>query len=144
MRSAASIIGWSFPTLHHGCKKRGCTVQKPVVETLREWESGQEMTLETARAVAQNLDELMESEIDEIERLAERDPDAAFGRLMGLITFFNAAAAKVPSIIKRLEKWAKKLVGAAKAVAKNLGASSVSVSVGWPGGVSVGLSFPIT
>lgn len=117
---------------------------QPVIEILHKWELDGEMELTMAVVVSRNFDTLMETELGQIEGLARDDPHVALAHLAALISFVNAAAARQPGIIRRLEKWVQRLRAAVDALGRRLKASSFSVTVGWPAGISVGLSFPIT
>jgi len=116
--------------------------RETVLAVLQQWENDGVMTRDKASIVEKNIDTLMEMELREIEALV--DEAAAFARFIRLISFVNVAALMVPSIIKKLEKWVKRLMAAANALAKKLQANGFSISAGLPVGVSVGLSFPIT
>jgi hypothetical protein len=116
-----------------------------VYSVLKEWEFKGEMTIDMARVIDENIDQLMKEKLGQIEKLIEEDkPDFAFVAMLRLTSFINAGAAKLPSIIRKLEKWIKKLKSVANFLAKKLGANGFSISAGLPAGVSVGLSFPIS
>ena len=117
-----------------------------VYSVLEKWKFNGEMTIDMAQVINKNIDQLMEKELEQIEKLIEEDkPDFAFVTMLLLISFINAAAAKLPSIIRKLEKWInKKLKSAVSSLAKKMGANGFSISAGFPVGVSVGLSFPIS
>jgi hypothetical protein len=115
-----------------------------VYSLLEEWEIKGEMTIDMAQVINENIDQLMEKELGQIEKLIEEDkPDSAFVAMLRLTSFLNAGAAKVPSIIGRLEKWINKIISVLNSLAKKIGANGFSVSAGFPIGVSIGLSFPI-
>ncbi|GAH27620.1 unnamed protein product, partial [marine sediment metagenome] len=111
---------------------------------LEEWEFTGEMTIDMAQAINENIDQLMEKELEQIKKLIEEDkPDFAFVAMLRLTSFLNAGAAKLPSIISRLEKWINKIKLVLNSLAKKIGADGFSISAGFPVGVSVGLSFSI-
>lgn len=113
-----------------------------VVET---WEFQGEMTLEMARVIDQNIDELLKSELGQVDKLLEDDkPEAAFARLTRLTSFLNTGVTKLPSIIRRLEKWVNRIKSTLNALAKKIGANGFSIGIAVPVGVSIDLSFPIT
>lgn len=86
----------------------------------------------------------MEEELGQIEKLIEEDkPDSAFVAMLRLTSFLNAGAAKLPSIIGKLEEWINKIKFVLNSLAKKIGANGFSISAGLPIGVSIGLSFPI-
>ncbi|MBA7497524.1 hypothetical protein ES704_00252 [subsurface metagenome] len=118
--------------------------EQPVYLVLEEWEFKGEMTIDMAQVINENIDQLMEKELEQIIKLIEVDkPDSAFVAMLRLTSFLNAGAAKLPSIISRLEKWINKIKIVLNSLAKKIGANGYSISAGIPIGVSVGLSFPI-
>jgi hypothetical protein len=111
---------------------------------LEEWESKGEMTIDMAQVINENIDQLMEKELEQIKELIEEDkPDSAFVAMLRLTSFLNAGAAKLPSIIGRLEKWINKIKSVLYSLAEKIGANGFSISAGFPIGVSVGLSFTV-
>ena len=110
---------------------------------LEEWELEGEMTIDMARVIDENIDQIMEEELGQIEKLIEEDkPDFAFVKMLRLTLFLNAGAAKLPSIIGKLEKWIKEFISVLSFLANKMGADGFSISAGFTG-ISVGLSFPI-
>ncbi|MCK4376734.1 MAG: hypothetical protein KAV97_00775, partial [Actinomycetia bacterium] len=108
-----------------------------------EWESKGEMTIDMAQVINENIDQIMEEELGQIEKLIEEDkPDFAFVKMLRLTLFLNAGAAKLPSIIGKLEKWIKEFISVLSFLANKMGADGFSISAGFTG-ISVGLSFPI-
>ena len=117
---------------------------REVYLVLEEWELEGEMTIDMAQVINENIDQFMEEELGQIEKLIEEDkPDSAFVAMLRLTSFLNAGAAKLPSIIGRLEKWINKIKFVLSSLAKKMGANGFSISAGVPIGISVGLSFPI-
>lgn len=115
-----------------------------VYTVLEEWESKGEMNIDMAKVINENIDQFMEEELGQIEKLIEGNkPDSAFVAMLRLTSFLNAGAAKLPSIISRLEEWINKIKLVLNSLAKKMGANGFSISAGIPIGVSVGLSFPI-
>ena len=115
-----------------------------VYSVLEEWESKGEMTIDMAQVINENIDQLMEKELEQIKKLIEEDkPDFAFVEMLRLTSFLNAGAAKLPSIISRLEKWINEIKFVLNSLAKKIGANGFSISAGFPVGLSIGLSFPI-
>ena len=113
-----------------------------VYSLLEEWEIKGEMTIYMAQVINENIDQFMEEELGQIEKLIEEDkPDSAFVAMLRLTSFLNAGAAKLPSIISRLEKWINKIKSVLNSLAKKIGANGFSISAGFPIGVSIGLSF---
>ena len=111
---------------------------------LEKWELEGEMTIDMAQVINENIDQIMEEELGQIEKLIEEDkPDFAFVKMLRLTSFLNAGAAKLPSIIGRLEKWINEFISALNSLANKMGASGFSISAGMPGGISIGLSFSI-
>lgn len=115
-----------------------------VYTVLEEWESKGEMNIDMAQVINENIDQFMEEELGQIEKLIEEDkPDSAFVAMLRLTSFLNAGAAKLPSIIGKLEEWINKIKFVLNSLAKKIGANGFSISAGLPIGVSIGLSFPI-
>lgn len=113
--------------------------------TLEVWESRGEMTKEMAEVIDQEFNQLMEIELNQVETLLDKDKtDVAFTHLTCLMSFVNAASTKKPSIMRKLEKWVKRLKRAANKLGKKLGADSFSIGASIPLGISVEISFPIT
>jgi len=111
-------------------------------ELLEEWESKGEMNTEMAHVINDNIDQFMEEALGQIEELIEKDkPDSAFVAMLRLTSFLNAGAAKLPSIIGKLEEWINKIKFVLYSLAKKMDANGFSISAGFPIGVSVGLSF---
>ena len=109
---------------------------------LEEWEFKGEMTIDMAQVINENIDQLIEKELEQIKKLIEEDrPDFAFVAMLRLTSVLNAGAAKLPSIISRLEKWINKIKSVLNSLANKIGANGFSISAGLPIGISVGLSF---
>ena len=116
-----------------------------VFSVLERWKFQEEMTLEMAKVIEQNFDELIKSELGKVDTLLSNNkPEAAFARLTLLISFLNTAVGKLPSIIRKLENWVNKIKSTLNTLAKKLGANGFSIGVAVPIGVSIDLSFPIT
>ena len=110
---------------------------------LEELELEGEMTINMARVIDENIDQIMEEELGQIEKLIEEDkPDFAFVKMLRLTLFLNAGAAKLPSIIGKLEKWIKEFISVLSFLANKMEADGFSISAGSTG-VSIGLSFSI-
>lgn len=108
------------------------------------WKSEGTMTAIMATTIDQEVDALLEEELARIETLVDVAPGAAFVRLGSLISFVNDGASHRPSIVGRLEKWIPRFRDVLRKLAVELEATSFSVSVGFPPGLSIGLSFPAT
>jgi hypothetical protein len=118
--------------------------EQSISGVLERWEYQGEMTLEMAGIIENNFDELMEHELGEINRnLSNQESDIAFARLTRLSSFINAASAKKPSIIRKLDKWVNKIKTTVNSLAKKLGAKSFSIGISMPFGLSIDLSFDI-
>ena len=110
---------------------------------LEEWELKGEMTIDMAQEIDKNIDQIMEEELEQIKRLIDEDkPDFAFVKMLRLTSFLNAGAAKLPSIIGKLEKWIKEFISVLSSLAEKMGADGFSISASFTG-VSIGLSFSI-
>jgi hypothetical protein len=108
------------------------------------WEQLGEMTEDFANEVFENLDAIMEDEISQVETFAQqKNADAAFLAMNQAASLVNAATAKQPKIIRRLNKWVGKLQSALQNLGTSIGADQISISVGVPIGISVGLAWNI-
>lgn len=116
-----------------------------IYDLMETWEFGKEINREMAQVIYKNVDELMEKELRDIDDLLQRNKlNLAFVSMMRLTSFINSGVAKLPSIIRKLEKWVDRLRSSANLMAKKFKAESFSISVGLPAGISVGLSFAIS
>ncbi len=113
-----------------------------VFQVLETWEYGAAMDLRMARAVVDGLDALMEHELAEIEVALASAPSSAQMRMALLFSFVNAAAAKLPALLRRLEQWIQRLQALLNALGRRVGATGYSIGVS-AGGLSFDLSFPI-
>jgi len=112
-----------------------------IQDALKELESRGEITPETVGTIEQHLDEIVKSEINEVEEIIDKEPYLALGRLTTLSFFLNAAIKKRPLLLKKLEKWVKKIKEALSKLAKKVGAVGFNISVGLPAGISISISF---
>ncbi len=88
---------------------------------LEEWESKGEMNIGMAQAINEDIDQFMEEELRQIEKLIEENnPGSAFVKMLRLTSFLNAGAAELPSIIKKLEKWINEIIIALKSLAEKM------------------------
>jgi len=117
---------------------------REVYSELEKWEFTGEMNIDMAQVINEDIDQFMEEELRQIEKLIEEDnPELAFVKMSRLTSFLNAGASMLPSIISRLEEWINEIKFVLNSLAKKMGADGYSISAGVPIGVSVGLSFPI-
>jgi len=93
----------------------------------------------------EDIDKIVESEIERINNLIDEEKeDDAFASLLQLTSTINLSISQKPSLVRGLEKWINKIRSALKRLAKKVGANSFSITAGFPWGVSVSVSFPIT
>lgn len=91
-----------------------------------------------------DIDETVESELNQIDNLINNDQiDEAFASLLQLTSVINMAMSKMPTLVRKLEKWIKKIKNVVEKLAKKVGANQYSISTGVPWGVSVSVSFPV-
>ena len=117
-----------------------------LAEYFDEWSRLGAMPAELANAVFENLDSIMEEGIVQIETLTFQDQtDEAFLVTMKMTSLVNAATARQPKIISKLSKWVGKLKSALQTLgtSSNILADQISISVGVPLGVFVGLAWDI-
>ncbi len=89
------------------------------------------------------IDELIGQKLSDLNGLIDTRPYAAFVALTSLISFVGAALVKRPDILDKLEGVIEKFRLTANALANKLGADGYSISVGFPFGISVSLSFAV-
>ncbi|MGA2256391.1 MAG: hypothetical protein ABSG53_17210 [Thermoguttaceae bacterium] len=112
---------------------------------LEKWDTASEMSTELAEEVFHDLDSIMEEILGRVEVLAQkRSSYEAVGFLAQSISMVSAAATKQPRIVGRLARWIGKLKVSVNSLGKQTGANSISISFGFPWGVSIGLSWPVT
>lgn len=120
------------------------TVMEEIKRAIFDWERTGEVTLETADFLMENFEIFTEERFDQISKLtANEEVEKAYSTLIGTTNFINAAASKVPGLIKKLQSVIKKYQGHLHKLAKKLGANSLSISVGFPSGVTVTLSWDV-
>ena len=109
-----------------------------------DWERTGNVTYESADLVMERFDSYIEKQFELISKYtASGEIETAYATLIGTTNFINAAASKVPGLINKLQNVIKKYQGHLHNLAKNMGANSISISVGFPSGVSVSLSWNI-
>ncbi len=90
------------------------------------------------------LDWIIENGLAIVEKLlSEEKPEEALAAFTLLNAFLSAAAAKKPSLVKRLSSQVQQFKTTAQTLGKKLKADSVSITVGFPWGVSIDLSWNI-
>ena len=115
---------------------------KSVFDVLEQWEVAGEMTDSMAGAIAEQFDQLMQHELEEIDTLAyQYKPDVAFCRLLRLIYVLNMAIAKRPSILEQLAKHLAELRDKARKVAKKFEANGLTLGLQVPLGLYIEVSF---
>ena len=109
------------------------------------WLSTGQITIELSEERISELDDLVQTQLQDIEDLIDNNmAEKAFANLALLTSFINAAASKRPSILNKLKKWVKKFKNLTNRLAKKLGADGFSIGVSVPLGLTIELSFPIT
>lgn len=108
------------------------------------WEDSGEMTYDLANNVYEQLDAIMEDGISSVDNLTQQHrPDDAFTAMIITTSLVNAAITKQPKIIRKLNKWIGKLKSSLQSLGKSIGADQISIAVGLPAGISVGLTWDI-
>ena len=112
---------------------------------LEQWEnSGEAMTSDLARAIGQHLDEIIESELRQIDTLVTtmRKPETGFDRLVRLIAAINAAIKENTGIVPRLGELIRKIGGVLRKLVNKVGGSGCTVGLsGWPPTLYIEISF---
>ncbi len=105
------------------------------------WIDAGEMNL---AGIEVQLDWIIENGLAIIDKLLSEDkPEEALASFTLLNAFLSAAATQKPSLVKKLSAQAQKFKASAESLGKKLKADSVSITVGFPWGVSIDLSWDI-
>ena len=90
------------------------------------------------------LDWIIENGLAIVDKLLSEDkPEEALASFALLNAFLSAAAAQKPSLVKKLSAQVQIFKASAESLGKKLKADSVSITVGFPWGVSIDLSWDI-
>ena len=121
---------------------------KGLSELLEDWEETGEIDDEAVNEIVENFDELIEEEFGIIKELLERgDEDSSYvalSQMQYLVSVLNIIIPKKPSLIRKFRKgWLRKFKSVLGSISKNIKADSFSISIGFPFGISIGLSFKI-
>ena len=114
-----------------------------IINLASQWEMGGTITREEATLIFDLLEPYLEYEFELISELTKTDPETALAELTKMTNFFSAAANVVPGIVTRLQKSIRKYQGHAQRLGQHLGAETLTISVGFPSGVTVSLSWMI-
>ena len=114
---------------------------KRVLET---WKRGDEITGDMLDVLAREFEDLLRAEYGLAQDLASagRADDSA-SQLLQTNAFASAMTQLRPSLVPKLGPVTASLKAAAEALAKTLGAAHVSITVGFPGGISVSFTFDL-
>ena len=116
---------------------------KRIIELANQWEINGVITQDEANLIYELLEPYLEHEFQQIYELTEADPEAALSKLVKMTNFLSAAGNKVPGIVTKLQKAIRKFQILAHKLGTKLGAESVTISVGFPSGVTVSLTWKI-
>jgi len=115
-----------------------------ILNILDSWSMVGEVSESEAKFVFENLDLFVEDQFKKIAEYTQSDnPETALSLMMQMTNFLSAAGKKVPKIITKLGKKVKKYQSHANALGQKLNASSFSIAVGFPSGVTLTLSWNI-
>ena len=113
-------------------------------EIMTKWERTGRLSQEEAITVYKSVDAFVDFQIEQISELARMSkPELAFSCLNMMTGFLSAAATKVPGIIGKLQKSIGQYQSQAHALGKKLNAESLTISVGFPSGVTIALTWKI-
>jgi hypothetical protein len=84
---------------------------------------------------------LIESKLSEAEKDLVSLPDAAFSKLMGFLNFMSSVAKTLPHITTIISSFLTRIKKILEAVAKALGVTSYSISVGVPFYLNFSMNF---
>lgn len=108
---------------------------------LQSWPAKGELSPRDAQEIGRHFPEFLTRNPAAIASTA--DSDEALDRFTELTTLTNQASQKDPKLIAKLGRHTSKLRNAARDLALRVGAESFSISVSFPGEVSVSFTFPI-
>jgi hypothetical protein len=115
-----------------------------IIRAFIDWEKTGKMTLKTANLVMENFDTFTEKQFKLISELTtKKDIEKAYAALISTTNFINAAASKVPGLTNKLQSVIKQYQGHLHNLAQKLGANSISISSGFPSGVTVTVSWNV-
>ncbi len=113
-------------------------------DVLEKWKRGGRLTDAMLDSVARDFEELLRVEYTLVEEFAAAGrPDDATSQLLQTNAFASAVAQRRPSLVTKLGPVAADLKAAVDALAKALGAAHFSITLGFPGGISVSLTFDL-
>ena len=112
-----------------------------IIELANHWERDGVISSEQALLVYKMLEPYLEHEFDQINQLTEESPEEALGVLIKTTNFVSAAGGLVPGVVTKLQKSIRKYQGHAHQLGQKLGAENVTISVGFPSGVTLGLTW---
>lgn len=122
-------------------------MEEELSELLKVWEETGEMDDEIADEIVERFDDLFKKEFLMIEKVLMRsDEDSgyiALSHMQFLTSAVNAIVPKKPKLVKNLKKNLKNFKSVLEKIAKNVKADSFSISVGFPSGISISLSFKV-
>lgn len=117
------------------------TVSETFRNIFRDWRETGRIHFNALPRIEREYDEWMEEELAKVDALVNSDPEEAYLRLATNMSFLAAASQQKPSLISKLTGWLNQLKASLAKAAKGIGAASYSITVGFPFGVSVGVSF---
>ncbi|SET43970.1 hypothetical protein SAMN05216326_12711 [Nitrosomonas marina] len=115
-----------------------------IAELANKWESAGVISQEEAELIFKSLDSYLEYEFEQIAIFIKKnDAEAGLCVLVKMTNFLSAAGSKVPGIITNLQKTIKKYQFHASMLGKKLGAKSLTISIGFPIGINISLTWDI-
>jgi hypothetical protein len=106
------------------------------------WKSGNAVETDFIQDYS-DLNKFMEKLYDEMKISIDRDlqPYDAYFKILKLNNFVNSIMAKRPDVVDSISQWFQKEKNDLNTIAKKIGALYLDIGIGFPGGISVSLTF---
>ena len=117
-------------------------VDRRILDIMEDWlRDGNSNIDELADVDDESWTSLIESKLSEAEKDLASLPDSAFSKLMGFLNFMSSVAKTLPHITTIISSFITRIKKILESVAKSLGVTSYSISVGVPFYLNFSMSF---
>ena len=117
-------------------------VDRRIIDIMEDWlRDGNSNIDELADVDDASWISLIESKLSEAEKDLASLPDAAFSKLMGFLNFMSSVAKTLPHITSIISSFLTRIKKILETVAKALGVTSYSISVGVPFYLNFSMNF---
>ncbi len=118
------------------------SVDRRILDIMEDWlRDGNSNIDELADVDDASWISLIESKFSEAEKDLASLPDAAFSKIMGFLNFMSAVAKTLPHITTIMSSFITRIKKILDSVAKSLGVTSYSISVGVPFYLNFSMNF---